>query len=214
MVAIATPQRSTERDVSLALSYAAQRRPLLMMQGAYVDGYRVAQRVRDALPPLSQEAETALRVARGRVGIDSEHSGGNLIGVLRMADPMEDRVPLRYPHHTISYAAMCGRGKRPGELDLACGGILVLQDLPDWSRSVIEGIGGRLQRWSVESGRPLIMATSWPCPCHARIGAGWGEHQRPCRESCTESRKNAWATRLGQFCSLLGIVDSMILGGT
>jgi magnesium chelatase family protein len=52
--------------------------------------------------------------------------------------PMTTRAPLRCPHHTVSLAGMRGRPPFPGELALARGGILYLDEAAEFSSSVLE----------------------------------------------------------------------------
>jgi len=85
--------------------------------------------------------------------------------------------PFRAPHHSCSEAALVGGGHpiRPGEVTLAHGGVLFLDELPEFRRNVIEAL-----RPTMESGRavvvrarervsmpakPLVVAAMNPCPC-------------------------------------------------
>lgn len=100
------------------------------------------------------------------------------------------RRPFRSPHHTASAVALVGGGgnPRPGEISLAHHGVLFLDELPEFSRSVLEVL-----REPLESGRITIsraarqadfparfqlIAAMNPCPC------GYlGHHNNKCR--CT-----------------------------
>jgi magnesium chelatase family protein len=83
----------------------------------------------------------------------------------------------RAPHHTASGVALVGGGSipRPGEISLAHGGVLFLDELPEWSRAVLDVL-----REPLESGRIVIsrsarqaefparfqlVAAMNPCPC-------------------------------------------------
>jgi magnesium chelatase family protein len=85
--------------------------------------------------------------------------------------------PYRAPHHTASAVALVGGGStpRPGEISLAHTGVLFLDELPEWSRAVLEVL-----REPLESGRIVIsraarqaefparfqlVAAMNPCPC-------------------------------------------------
>ncbi len=85
--------------------------------------------------------------------------------------------PIRHPHHTASGVALVGGGSypRPGEISLAHHGVLFLDELPEFDRSVLEVL-----REPLESGRIVIsraanqaefpaqfqlIAAMNPCPC-------------------------------------------------
>lgn len=86
---------------------------------------------------------------------------------------------FRAPHHTVSAAAMAGRLRghawTPGELSLAHGGILFLDDLPEFSRAVIESLREPLETGEIylTSGRNTLrvparftlIASASRCPC-------------------------------------------------
>jgi len=85
--------------------------------------------------------------------------------------------PLRTPHHTASNVALIGGGSKPkpGEISLAHGGILLLDELPEFSRAVIEVLRQPLEDRSVTVARAsdsvtypadfMLVATANPCPC-------------------------------------------------
>jgi len=86
--------------------------------------------------------------------------------------------PFRAPHHTASEAALVGGGVevvRPGEVTLAHGGVLFLDELPEFRRNVIECLrvtmeGGvavvaRVRHRVAMPARSLVVAAMNPCPC-------------------------------------------------
>ena len=87
------------------------------------------------------------------------------------------RPPLRMPHHTVSTVGLLGGGNppRPGEVSLAHRGVLVLDELPEFARSCIEGLRGPLENGTVTlfrsretvdyPARFLLMAAMNACPC-------------------------------------------------
>lgn len=111
------------------------------------------------------------------------------------------RRPFRSPHHTASGVALVGGGghPRPGEISLAHQGVLFLDELPEFSRSVLEVL-----REPLESGRITIsraarqadfpakfqlIAAMNPCPC------GYlGHHNNKCR--CTPDQVARYRSKI------------------
>jgi magnesium chelatase family protein len=87
------------------------------------------------------------------------------------------RPPVRMPHHTTSYAGMVGGGPRlsPGEVTLAHQGVLFCDELPEFSRDVLEALRQPLEDGSVSvvrvgraatfPARFTFIAAMNPCPC-------------------------------------------------
>jgi magnesium chelatase family protein len=87
------------------------------------------------------------------------------------------QAPMRSPHHTLSYAAMVGGGPRmsPGEVTLADHGVLFLDELPEFSRDVLEALRqpledgkvsvARVGRATTFPARFQLVAAMNPCPC-------------------------------------------------
>ena len=95
----------------------------------------------------------------------------------RMSGLISER-PFRAPHHTITATALIGGGSqvpRPGECSLAHGGILFLDELPEFSRHVLEVLRQPLEAGVVTIGRAkqvftfparfLLIGSCNPCPC-------------------------------------------------
>lgn len=85
--------------------------------------------------------------------------------------------PFRSPHHTASVVALIGGGTRPlpGEVSLAHHGVLFLDELPEYPRSVLESLRQPLEDRKVHVSRAasritypasfMLIATKNPCPC-------------------------------------------------
>lgn len=137
----------------------------------------LAKRMPTILPPLSlHEALETTKI----------HSVAGKLGSHRGLVSMR---PFRSPHHTISDVALVGGGghPQPGEISLAHNGVLFLDELPEFKRSVLEVLRQPLEdrvvtisraKFSVEypAGFILIAAMN-PCQC--------GNHNHPARDcSC------------------------------
>ena len=85
--------------------------------------------------------------------------------------------PFRAPHHTISDVALVGGGSnpQPGEISLAHNGVLFLDELPEFKRSVLEVMRQPLEERRVTIARAklsiefpanfMLIASMNPCPC-------------------------------------------------
>lgn len=104
------------------------------------------------------------------------------------------RRPFRSPHHTISQGGLIGGGAipKPGEVSLAHRGILFLDELPEFSRNVLEVLRQPLEERSVTISRAravitfpahfMLAASMNPCPC-GYLGSDHPEHRCTCSEA-------------------------------
>jgi magnesium chelatase family protein len=109
--------------------------------------------------------------------------------------------PFRAPHHSLSAAALVGGGTpiQPGEVTLAHGGVLFLDELPEFSRNSLEclrptmesglAIVARTHERVVLPARPLVISAMNPCPCGYADDA-----RRLCM--CTPDRVERYRSRI------------------
>lgn len=173
-----------------ALEIAAAGGHHLLMSGPPGAGKTMlARRLATLLPPLA--AGEALEVT-------TIHS---VAGTLPPGAGLVAARPFRAPHHTCSEIALVGGGSqpRPGELSLAHHGVLFLDELPEFSRRVLETLRqplelgtitiARAARTAVFPARVTLVGAMNPCPCgHA------GDERRPCR--CAPAAVERYQARL------------------
>jgi magnesium chelatase family protein len=102
----------------------------------------------------------------------------SVAGLLPAGSPLVSRPPFRSPHHGISRAALVGGGSiplRPGEISAAHGGVLFLDEAPEFAPGVLDALRQPLESGFVEIARArgcarfparftLVLAAN-PCPC-------------------------------------------------
>lgn len=125
----------------------------------------LAKRMPTILPPLSlQEALETTKI----------HS---VAGKLPTGSALINKRPFRFPHHTISDMALVGGGSnpQPGEISLAHNGVLFLDELPEFKRTVLEVMRQPMEERKVSISRTkmaldfpanfMLLASMNPCPC-------------------------------------------------
>ena len=125
----------------------------------------LAKRLPTILPPLSlQEALETTKI----------HS---VAGKLPENATLISKRPFRSPHHTISDVALVGGGTnpQPGEISLAHNGVLFLDELPEFKRTVLEVMRQPMEERRVTISRAkiaidfpasfMLIASMNPCPC-------------------------------------------------
>lgn len=155
-----------QESVKRALEVAAAGGHNLIMIGPPGSGKSMmAKRLPSILPPLSLSESletTQIHSVAGKLSRDTS---------------LISQRPFRAPHHTISQVALVGGGQnpQPGEISLAHNGVLFLDELPEFSRSVLEVMRQPLEdrhitisraKYSVEYPCSFMFVASMnPCPC-------------------------------------------------
>ncbi len=105
--------------------------------------------------------------------------------------------PFRSPHHTATTVSLCGGGNKtvhPGEISLAHGGVLFLDELPEYKRSTLEALRQPLEDGVITVSRAggtatfpasfMLCASMNPCPC-----GNYGSEKRRCTCAAGSIRK-------------------------
>ena len=174
----------------------------------------LAQRMPGLLPPLTPQVSLVTTMVHSAAGLRLPPGG------------LISRAPFRSPHHTCSIVALVGGGTaalRPGEISLANGGILFLDELGEFSPAVLDGLRQPLEEGVVRIARArasatlpaqfLLVAATNPCPC----GGG-----APGSCECDDGAKSRYLRRLsGPLLDRFDLrvpvhrpgVDELVVGG-
>lgn len=181
-----------------ALEIAAAGDHPLLLEGAPGSGATaLARRLPSILPRPSSEESDALDRA---------------LDCVRGPRPEWSGCPFRAPHQSISRAGLVGspRGPRPGEVTLAHGGVLYLDELPEFPRMVQELVRsardhGEVTHSTLEGRRVRfpggfsLVASTYSCPCHYS-----SDPTVDC--VCSRERIERWWRRLGTLRHVFHLV--------
>jgi magnesium chelatase family protein len=170
-----------------ALAVAAAGHHHVLMIGSPGSGKSMlAKRLPGLLPALTQAGALDAVLVRSAAGIGVE-------------DLVSTIPPFRAPHHSVSMVAMVGGGTaqmRPGEISLASGGVLFLDEMGEFAPSVLDALRQPLEDGVIRLSRArgavtmparfILVGASNPCPC--------GE-SNPQLCTCTPSMVHRYARR-------------------
>lgn len=179
-----------QEEAKRALLIAAAGNHNFLLVGSPGSGKSMmAHRLTSILPPLNYEESLSLTKIYSLAGLTLD---GNLIA----------KRPFRSPHHSVTKAGLIGGGSvviRPGEISLASFGVLFLDELLEFPRSVLEVLRQPLESGTITLSRashsatyPATIALACalnPCPC-----GNFGHPQRDC--ICSELTIRKYQSKL------------------
>jgi magnesium chelatase family protein len=181
---------SGQESVKRALEVAAAGGHNLIMVGPPGSGKTMlAKRIPSIIPPLTLEEALETTKIHSVAGKIDDHTA------------LMTRRPFRSPHHTISDVALVGGGTfpQPGEISLGHNGVLFLDELPEFKRTVLEVMRQPLEDRVITISRAkstvdypasfMLVASMNPCPC--------GFHNHPEKEChCSPSMVHKYLNRI------------------
>lgn len=180
-------QENVKRATVIAVS---GRHNILYIGPAGTGKSMIASRIPTILPKMSKAEQ---------LNISKIYS---INGLLRDDEPLLANRPFRSPHHTISPQALCGGGTvpKPGEISLASGGVLFLDELAEFKSSTLEGLRQPMEDKKVVISRVrdslefpadfVLVAATNPCKC------GYYPDRNRC--SCSEAMVRNYLGRISK----------------
>jgi magnesium chelatase family protein len=179
-----------QENVKRALEVAAAGSHNVIMVGPPGSGKTMlAKRIPTIIPPLTLEEALETTKIHSVAGKIDDHTA------------LMTKRPFRSPHHTISDVALVGGGTfpQPGEISLSHNGVLFLDELPEFKRSVLEVMRQPLEDRLITISRAkstvdypaslMLVAAMNPCPC--------GYHNHPEKEcACSAGMVQKYLNRI------------------
>ena len=179
-------QNSAKRAMEIA---AAGGHALLMIGPPGAGKSMLAKRLPGILPPMTEQETLETSAIHSVEGLLS--SGASLVRTR----------PFRSPHHTVSDVGLIGGGSNPGpgEISLAHNGVLFLDELPEFKRTVLEELRQPVENGKVTISRAvgsatfpcefMLIAAMNPCPC-----GHLGDRRHVCR--CRQNQIRTYRSRI------------------